>query len=63
MTAPWPPPIDSEEASELYCDEILAGDGTLLHIDSVRSVSGLVLVRDVTRIPEMMRLKGAPHGF
>jgi len=61
-----PPPIDSEEASLLYCDEVLAGDGTFLHIDRVDSVSGLVLVRGITPIPEWIqrhtRPEGDPHG-
>ncbi len=58
-----PPPIDSELAAEMYCDEILDGSGRFLQVDKVRSVSGLVLVRDITPIAEIMRLKGAPqHG-
>jgi len=58
-----PPPIDSEEASLLYCDEVLAGDGTFLHVDKVRSVSGLVLVRAVlSTILKKIRPKGDPHG-
>ncbi len=57
-----PPPIDSEIAAEMYCDEVLAGDGSWLHVDRVRSVSGLVLVRSITPIPEMTRPKGVPHG-
>ena len=31
----------SELASELYCDELLAGDGSSLYVDSVCSVSAL----------------------
>ena len=33
--------LASELASELYCDEVLAGDGSLLQIDSPLSVSAL----------------------
>ena len=59
---PPAPPIDSEIAAEMYCDEILDGSGRYLHIDSVGSVSGLVLVRDITPILQILRLEGAPHG-
>jgi len=31
----------SELASELYVDEVLAGDGSLLHVDTIGSVRGL----------------------
>ncbi len=55
------PPIDSELAAEMYCDEILDGAGRYLHLDRVRSVSGLVLVRDITPIPEIIRAKRGPH--
>ena len=33
--------LASELVSELYCDEVLAGDGSLLQIDSPFSVSAL----------------------
>ncbi len=33
--------MDSELASELYCDEVLAGDGRILHLDAIRSVSAM----------------------
>jgi len=36
-----PPPIDSEMASLLYCDEVLDGDGNFLYIDKDVSVSAL----------------------
>ena len=31
----------SEQVSELYCDEVLAGDGSILQVDRVLSVSAL----------------------
>ena len=31
----------SELASELYCDEVLAGDGSILHLDRVRRVTAV----------------------
>ena len=31
--------MNSELASELYCDEIVDGRGKLLHVDTTRSVS------------------------
>jgi len=31
----------SEKAAELYVDEVLDGEGRLLHLDSIGSVSGL----------------------
>ncbi len=33
--------LDSEVASELYVDEVLAGDGSVLYVDRVPSVSAL----------------------
>jgi len=33
--------LQSELAAELYVDEVLAGDGSLLHVDSKGSVRGL----------------------
>ncbi len=35
---------DSEEASALYVDEVLDGDGRFQYLDSIGSVSGLVEV-------------------
>ena len=35
------PPIDSELAAIMYVDELLAGDGSILHIDSMGSVSAM----------------------
>ncbi len=36
-----PPPIDSEEASLLYCDEVLDGAGRFLYVDRDVSLSAL----------------------
>ncbi len=36
-----PPPLDSELASLLYCDEVLDGAGNFLYLDSELSVSAL----------------------
>ncbi len=34
--------LDSERACELYCDEVLTGDGHLIRLDIHGSVSGLI---------------------
>ena len=58
-----PPPIDSEEASLLYCDEVLAGDGTFLHLDGLVSVRGLDRTEtDFVHIFEVTLPKGVHHG-
>ena len=55
------PSIDSEEASLLYCDEILAGDGTFLHLDEDGSVSALAEAETgFVPISEILRPKGDP---
>ncbi len=36
-----PPPLDSELASELYCDEVLDGAGHFQYLDRVVSMSAL----------------------
>jgi len=38
--------LESELASELYCDEVVDGSGRLQYIDRVGSVSALVEVED-----------------
>ncbi len=40
----YPLHLDSEEAAELYVDEVLDGQGRFQYLDSVGSVSGLVEV-------------------
>ena len=58
--------LESELASELYVDEVLAGDGSLLHIDSKGSVSALVGLGRTgpKRVlePYPVRPTGDPHG-
>jgi len=58
-------PLDSEMAAELYCDEVLTGDGHLIRLDRYRSVSGLVLVRDtLAQMADKVKVRpeGGPHG-
>ena len=66
-----PPPIDSEEAALLYCDEVLDGDGHYMHLDKVGSVSGPIrfdLVTDplrrralvLSRAPQVVSPKEVP---
>ncbi len=38
----------SEKAAELYVDEVLAGDGSLLHIDSTVRVTALEMDFDLS---------------
>ncbi len=60
------PPIDSEEAAELYVDEVLDGAGRFVHLDKVASVSGLIrfdLVTDRMRPRQILLPKEDPHGF
>jgi len=55
--------MESELASELYCDEVLDGSGRLLHLDKVGSVSALAeaedqygfeLIRDILERSEIL---------
>ena len=54
----------SERASELYCDEVLTGDGLPVSLDDTRSVSGLIRFDYGSRLVPLKvqpRLQGAPH--
>ena len=54
MTRISPPPIESEEASELYVDEVLDGSGSFQYLDKVGSVSGLEQERNSLVWDEMV---------
>ena len=56
-----PPPIDSELASLLYVDEVLAGDGSFLYIDSDVSVSALPEAGSDASPAGAVRPKGDPQ--
>ncbi len=59
-----PPPIDSELASELYCDEVLDGQGQFLYLDRVVSVSALDEDEATAFYGVQMEMfsEGDPHG-
>ncbi len=40
--------MSSEKASELYCDEVLAGDGSFVHVDRSGSVSAFEMDFDLS---------------
>ena len=42
LDTPSPAFMASEAASELYCDEVLTGEGFPVRLDKVGSVSGLI---------------------
>ena len=56
--------IHSELASLLYVDEVLAGDGSVLHVDTPGSVRGLIRAeQDLVQVPKIKILSaGDPHG-
>ena len=61
--------MNSERASELYCDEVLTGDGFLVRFDKHGSVSGLTrfdiresCIRELTPLGERLLLKKIFHG-
>ncbi len=58
--------LDSEEAAELYVDEVLDGSGRLLYLDSSGSVSALAEAEAADRFygvqMEMFDRQGDPHG-
>ena len=58
----WPPPIDSEMASLLYCDEVLDGAGDFLYLDKDVSVSALPEAGRGYVQSEMFDRKGDPYG-
>ena len=59
------PPLDSEEAAELYVDEVLDGSGRFLYLDSIGSVRGLDQDEDGFASGRDIYLFsiGDPHGF
>jgi len=58
--------METEKAAELYCDEVLTGDGHLVILDRTRSVSGPIrfdLVPSLSaRQARIHLLKGVHHG-
>ena len=68
LHTPSPAFMASEAASELYCDEVLTGEGFPVRLDRYGSVSGLIRFDSATgpqlvHISELLRPKGAPHGW
>ncbi len=55
--------MESEKACELYVDEVLAGDGSLLHFDKISSVSGLELEREPCVIWDQQVLDAQERSF
>ena len=58
--------MDSERVSELYCDEVLTGDGRLIRLDLPSSVSGLIrfgLLWGLMPVPDIIPPKEDPHGL
>ena len=61
--------MNSERASELYCDEILTGDGQRVIVDIPGSVSALTgqdkresCIREFTLLGEKLLLSRWPYG-
>jgi len=57
--------LGSEEASELYVDEVLDGSGRFLYVDSVVSVSALAEAEAADRfygVQQDLFDVGDPHG-
>ena len=67
MTRLWLPShlMGSEKASELYCNEVLAGDGEILEVDVMGSMRGMSRDRDFCvqhGYKITMFSEGDPHG-
>ncbi len=58
--------LDSEEASELYVDEVLDGSGRLLYLDRTVSMSALAEAEaralSANHIMDHFDRQGDPHG-
>ena len=57
--------LQTELAAEMYCDEVLTGDGHFVSLDIPGSVSGLIrsdLARDLRTITQILLPKEGPHG-
>jgi len=55
--------LASEEASELYVDGVLTGDGHLVRFDRIGSVSALRRDGRLVRLVKTERTEGAPPAF